>query len=156
MIDAGLPRNPLMLQLRLKDHTWLQSANACIECFWGRDISERREIINCLRIWALINPGKIEQSWNLTSECKSIIFGRIEERFDTKPIPHENQRLCSFIVDGQCKHSPQLLNKFTSFFFIEVRNNLRIRSSPKLMSSRFKIHTEVVVVIKFAIKHNPH
>jgi hypothetical protein len=79
----------------------------------------------------------------------------IVEGPDSQPVPTEKQALVSLVPKSQCKLPVQVFQKLRALFLIKMNQDFRIRVRIEMMTSGYKILSEIGVVKDLAVVDNP-
>src|SRR5436309_14403618 len=93
-----------------------------------------------------------QQDFRLGCEQQRAVEHAPVKRLFTEAIARDEQAPPLIVPEREGEHSIEMLDHFAAVFFVEMRQDLGIRSAAKSMTARFEIGAQLAVVVNFTVE----
>src|SRR5579872_5516602 len=124
--------------------------------FRARDIAESQVLRQNAAVQFWFYAGVGQESLDLRGKNKgSILMDTVVKGLDAQPIACREKPAAAGVPEHKRKHAAQAVYTLVTKLLIEVKDGLRVAARAILMSLRFEISAQFLVVVDFAVINNP-
>src|SRR5271166_4371451 len=131
-------------------------ANALEHCVRSGEITECQILRECSAIKFRGHIRVREDCLDFRSEKKGLSVPTIVERLDAQPVSRCEDGALAAIPDHEGEHAAEMLYTVVPIFLIEMNDRFGVAARAVVMTLRFKLSSELGVVVNFPIEDDPN